>query len=70
MATVFVQTKFGMAKSPLPIFKNDSKIPVLQPAEVQVFDLKQVRSVQASLSKKIQDLQEKRLVGWLVSCGY
>lgn len=61
MATVFVQTKFGMRKSLLP-YKNDSKVPIFQPSGGQVFDLKDVQSVKTALSKKIIDLQEKRLV--------
>ena len=58
MATVFVQTKFGMRKGLIP-YKNDSKVPILQPSGGQVFNLK---DVQSALSKKIIEVQKKRLV--------
>jgi len=58
VATVFIQTRFGMRKDTLSFWEYN-KSPT--PTKSEVFDLKNLtKTVEASLSKKIQELEDKR----------
>lgn len=61
MATVFVQTKFGIRSTSSNSYKDKIDIVKKDSSDESTLDLnKSTKSVEGALSKKVQELEEKK----------